>query len=189
MAFLTIVALLISIKTGMHSEEVSQQGCEEGFVTTRSVCIGGGQTPSKSVTEIHKCAFTQQTIPDLPVALVDHVGVLIENTKLLVCGGTDFDDHDPRTCLTHSLGSDKWEVFPHVMNQTRIDAHAKVSDNRVIVIGGKTSDPNEECRKSQEVFSLKDPGNGWVSEEVTTKPNDKAVLCFNSDVILAIPCT
>ena len=94
-------------------------------------------------------------------------------------------DHNPRKCLTHELGSDTWEEFPHDMSENRIHAHAKLSDGKLFIIGGSSSHPTRDCRTSQEVFTLDRAGTGWLLEPLAM---DEDNLCHPSEVIIDIPC-
>ena len=175
---------------------------------TRSVRIGGVTTSSTTVTEIRKCDTEQFTIPNLPVPLRGHVGVVVNQIEILVCGGTDYiaqefealgdyevhqqqtdyhKDHSSRNCLNHTLGSDKWDQAPYVMNEKRMNAHASLSANQVFVMGGSMNDHTENyCRMDEEVLDIQDTSKGWVRREITETAGD---LCFHpSEVILSINC-
>ena len=168
----------------------SQEKVKDPPHVTRSIRIGGVREPLKTVKEIHKCDVNQTIVPDLPVALHEHVGLLVNNDLILVCGGTSSETipHNPKTCLTHTLGSDSWEPLPYEMSTNRRSAHAKISDNKVFVIGGSTSDPwRDGCLTDQEVWSLEDRSRGW-SFETVTHSQGLGHVCSPSAVIIDIPC-
>ena len=150
---------------------------------TRSVRIGFFGEPSQSVDEIHGCLTQQVALPNLGTCIQGHTGIQIPERSILVCGGTNDEGHDPRTCLLLELGSQNWVAFNYTMNEPRIQAHSKINGKKVLVIGGIDSHVNKRCKTSQEVFNLEDPERGWQLE-----PSEKEDLCFPTDVILEIPC-
>ena len=152
---------------------------------TRSVRIGNSRNALKTVTELVACPTKQSAIPDLPAALVGHVGLLIQDDQILVCGGTNQQGYDARTCITFTLGSQHWVTYNHTMNKPRVHSHAKINDKKVFIIGGDDSHPIKNCRETQEVFDLKSPHEGWQLESL---PSGMDNVCFPSEVILEIPC-
>jgi len=152
---------------------------------TRSIRIGNAGEPSQSVAEIHGCPTTQIAIPDLGTDLEGHTGIQISETSILVCGGTNEDSYDPRACLLLVIGDQQWLPFNHTMNEARIQAHSKINDEKVFIIGGIDSHPNKNCKTSQDVFDLRHPERGWQLEFL---PSEENSLCFPSEVILEIPC-
>ena len=155
--------------------------------STRTIRIGGSKEPSKQVSEIHSCPSAQSPIPDLRTPLVGHVTLQINPSQTLVCGGTDRKNHDAKSCAIFTLGDDDWEDFPFSLNEVRINAHAKLSDNRVYIIGGESSHPTETCRNSQEVLQLESTTTqGWTLEDVST--NLGALMCFPPQTTVEIPC-
>ena len=120
----------------------------------------GVREPKTAVTNIHKYDVNQTILTILPVALHEHVGFLVNNDMVLVCGGTSSETtpHNPRTCLTHMLGSDSCVQFQYEMNSNTSSAHTKISDNRVFVIGGSTSDPWTEVSG---VWGIEARGGVW----------------------------
>jgi len=155
--------------------------------STRTIKIGGSKEPSEQVSEIHSCPTAQFPIPDLRTPLVGHVTLQINPSQTLVCGGTDRKNHDAKSCAIFTLGDDDWEDFPFSLNEVRINAHAKLSDNRVYIIGGESSHPTETCRNSQEVLQLgSTTTQGWTLEDVST--NLGALMCFPPQTTVEIPC-
>ena len=152
---------------------------------TRSIRIGHAGELSESVAEIHGCPTTQINLPDLGTAIMGHTGIQISETSILVCGGTNDEGYDPRTCLLLVLGNQKWVPFNHTMNEARIHAHSKVNDKKVFVIGGIDSHVIRNCKTSQDIFDLQHPERGWQLESL---PSEEDSLCFPSEVILEIPC-
>ena len=152
---------------------------------TRSIRIGNAGEPSQSVAEIHGCPTTQIAIPDLGTDLEGHTGIQISETSILVCGGTNDDGYDPRACLLLVIGDQQWLPFNHTMNEARIQAHSKINDEKVFIIGGIDSHPNKNCKTSQDVFDLGHPERGW---QLKFLPSEENSLCFPSEVILEIPC-
>ena len=116
---------------------------------------------------------------------MSHTGIQISETSILVCGGTNDEGYDPRTCLLLVLGNQKWVPFNHTMNEARIHAHSKVNDKKVFVIGGIDSHVIRNCKTSQDIFDLQHPERGWQLESL---PSEEDSLCFPSEVILEIPC-
>ena len=153
--------------------------------STRSIRVGHAGEPSESVAEVHGCPTTQIDIPNLGTAIVGHTGIQISETRILVCGGTNDEGYDPRACLLLVLGIQQWLPFNHTMNEARIHAHSKVSDDKVFVIGGIDSHVIRNCKTSQDVFNLRHPEKGWQLEYL---PSEEDSLCFPSEVILEIPC-
>ena len=156
------------------------------LTSTRTVRIGGSKEPSTLVREIHSCPSEQLTIPDLKNPLTGHVSIQIDPSKTLVCGGTDRNSHSAKSCVIFNLGSGEWEDFPHVLNEVRINAHAKLSNKKVYIIGGESSHPTTECRNSQEVLDLENIEDGWRVEPVASDLG--AHLCFPPQTTVEIPC-
>ena len=102
-----------------------------------------------------------------------------------MCGGTNGDGYDPRDCLLLVLGNQQWVSFNHTMNAARIQAHSKLNNEKVFVIGGIDSHVNRNCKTSQDVFDLRHPERGWQLEFLPSKEEN---LCFPSEVIVEIPC-
>ena len=152
---------------------------------TRSIRIGLASELSESVDEIHECPAAQHPIPNLPIFLTGHTGTRISETSILVCGGTNDDGYDPRDCLLLVLGNQQWVSFNHTMNEARIQAHSKLNNEKVFVIGGIDSHVNRNCKTSQDVFDLRHPERGWQLEFLPSKEEN---LCFPSEVIVEIPC-
>ena len=166
-----IIIALVTWDISLYAQELPKDSLQ----VTRSIWIGGVGKPLMTVIEIHQCDVNQTIVPDLPVALHEHVGLLV-NKDILVCGGTSSETipHNPKTCLTHTLGSDTWEPFPYEMNTNRRSAHAKISDNKVFVT-------------DQEVWSLEERSKGW-SFETVTHSQGLGDVCSPSAVIIDIPC-
>ena len=157
----------------------------DSTTVTRSVRIGNSRNALKTVTELVTCPTQQSSIPDLPAALVGHVGLLIREDQILVCGGTNDQGYDARTCITFTLKSQNWVAFNHTMNKPRIHSHAKINGEKVFIIGGDDSHPIKNCRESQEVFDLESPHKGWQLEPL---PSGMDNVCFPSEVVLEIQC-
>ena len=178
------VVLLLCLCFFYHSTlfpGISNQTLSSGG--TRSVRIGFFGEPSQLVDEICGCLTQQVALPNLGTCLQGHTGIQTPERSILVCGGTNDEGHDPRTCLLLELGSQNWVAFNYTMNEPRIQAHSKINGKKVLVIGGIDSHVNKRCKTSQEVFYLEDPERGWQLE-----PSEKEDLCFPTDVILEIPC-
>ena len=96
------------------------------------------------------------------------VGIYIKNDHwILVCGGLQ---KNPKLCYEYKMDSDGWGKFPHELNTNRLQSYIKQSGNKIFIIGGRSSDVNQECYPSQEVF---DPdrvsgglSSGWEEEEI-----------------------
>ena len=169
---------------GFVTYEYLQQ--KYNLTSTRTMRIGGSKEPSTHVTEIHSCPSKQLPIPDLKNPLTGHVSIQINPTQTLVCGGTDRSSHNAKSCVSFNLGSEEWDDFPYVLNEVRINAHAKLSNKKVYIIGGESSHPTTECRNSQEVLNLENMEDGWRLEPVDS---DTGVnLCFPSQTTVEIPC-
>ena len=170
---------------GFLAYEYLQQ--KYNLTSTRTIRIGGSKEPSTHVTEIHSCPSEQLPIPDLKSPLTGHVSIQISQSQTLVCGGTDRGSHSAKSCVSFHLGSEEWEDFPYVLNEVRINAHAKISNKKVYIIGGESSHPTTECRNSQEVLNLENMEHGWRLEPVDSET--EAHLCFSSQTTVEIPCT
>ena len=159
---------------------------KDSTIITRPVRIGNSGYASKTVTELVACPTKQSTIPDLPDPLLGHVGILVEENKILVCGGTnDNQEFNSKSCISFTLGNQHWVAFDYVMKEPRIRSYAKTSGTKIFIIGGDHSHPVKKCRKSQEVFDLKNPDVGWQLESL---PDGMDGVCFPSEVVLEIPC-
>ena len=155
------------------------------LTSTRTIQIGGSEEPSKHVREIHSCLSEQFPIPDLKNPLKGHVSIQISPSQTLVCGGTHMSS--AKSCVSFNLGSEEWEDFPYPLNEVRINAHAKLSNKKVYIIGGENSHPAKDpCRNSQEVLDLENPEQGWTLEQVDSELG--ANLCFHPQTTVEIPC-
>ena len=158
----------------------------EAEAITRSVRIGNSRNPSEKITELTVCPTNQSVIPDLPIALAGHVGLFIrDEDKILVCGGTNDQGYDSRMCMTFTLGAQHWADFDHIMNKPRNQAHAKINEGKIFIIGGIDSHPIKNCQESQDVFDLKNPEKNWKIEANLYSEDE---VCFPSEVVLEIPC-
>merc|ERR1711892_728588 len=122
---------------------------------------------SGKVKELHKCSSKQSIIPDIPMdSTMGSVGIYnCEGNEVLVCGGLQ---KTPKLCFEHKLDSEGWQKFPYELNTNRLQSYIKLNGNKIFIIGGRSSDVNQECYPSQEVLDLDTMSGGlcagWEEE-------------------------
>ena len=143
---------------------------------------------SGKIKELHKCLSNQSIIPDIPMdSTLGSVGIYINKEHgILVCGGLQIN---PKLCYGFKLESAVWKKFPHELNTNRLQSYIMRSGNRIFIIGGRSSDVNQECYPSQEVLDLDKMGvgkyGGWRQEEIEGAGN----LCREMvQLVIDIPC-
>eukprot|EP00092_Neocalanus_flemingeri_P012846 GFUD01013840.1.p1 GENE.GFUD01013840.1~~GFUD01013840.1.p1 ORF type:complete len:346 (+),score=69.99 GFUD01013840.1:310-1347(+) len=173
-----ILCLIICVIIGRYTIPFCVD--KETSLSERSLQFNQGK-----LHEFHnECLRKQSTIPNLPVNIRSSVGIYTRGLGILVCGGTDDQDYNPKLCHTHKLNTDTWEKFPYPLNTNRIDSYIKISENKIYIIGGVSSEYSSNCYRSQEVLDLDKLSDGWVEQEVEDERN----LCFKSELIINIPC-
>ena len=151
--------------------------------------VGGwGKVPSKTVKELYRpeACSVQQRVPDLPVPLRAHVAIEVKDLGLLVCGGTS-EAHNSvpgRDCFIFSHKDGEWKQF-HKLNIGRINAYVKLTGDKIIIIGGSSTDPFNTCLQTEEVLELdaKKMKKGWKVRETSQH------LCSKgSEVVAEFSC-
>merc|ERR1712226_462103 len=145
--------ILILISTMLVTVIVYFTFSNRSIPSLMALQVGGwGKVPSKTVKELYRpeACSVQQRVPDLPVPLRAHVAIEVKDLGLLVCGGTS-EAHNSvpgRDCFIFSHKDGEWKQF-HKLNIGRINAYVKLTGDKIIIIGGSSTDPFNTCLQTE----------------------------------------